>query len=302
MSTGGSTAEIDHIAFAAVRLESAREGFERLGFSPTARGRCTWSSAAGSFAAASYSVMFGRSYLDVIEHDDMRWQTHIDSSRLYGCGLAPSGIVLRAGTIEEVARRFDQRQIGYFPPYDIERRVDGGTALTVRYRLLSLDRRASAGLPLAFIHDADPAAMRTPQWLSHGNSVSGLARVTVWVPDLVAATSALEAVVGAAAGGRAAARIGDDSPIVELVQDPTDAYLGAVAARLPVSDRAALLALTFRSDLDATALVLERHGVRWTELGPGRLGVDPDEGVGCGVVFEDRVDGHSASGGGTSNA
>ncbi len=56
MSAGSLIAAIDHVAFGAIDIESARQGFERLGFSVTARGRCTWGTAAASFAAASHCV------------------------------------------------------------------------------------------------------------------------------------------------------------------------------------------------------------------------------------------------------
>ena len=100
MSAELSIAGIDQVAFAAVRLESAREGFERLGFALTARGYCTWCTPAGERSAGSHSVIFDRCYLDMIEHDERRWRADVASSALYRCGLAPSAIVLRAHAVE----------------------------------------------------------------------------------------------------------------------------------------------------------------------------------------------------------
>ena len=286
MSPDGSIAEIDHIAFGATRLASACDGLARLGFSLT-RGSCTWSAAAGSLSAGSASVMFDHDYLDVIEHHEARWRAHVDSSPLYGRGLAPSGIVLRAGSVEAVAQRLERAQIAYLPPYDIERRLEDSLDPFIRYRLLPLDRRAAGGLPLAFVHDPDPGVMRTPASLSHANAAIGLARVTLHVTDPGGARRAFETVVDAA-GSRAAAASAGARPSVDFINDANDDYLRAIAALLRVSDRAALLALTFWSALDQTTQVLAHHGVKWLRLGPGRIGVDPGEGIGCGMVFENR--------------
>jgi hypothetical protein len=284
MAPGSHSLAIDHIAFAATAVESARQGFARLGFSVSGRGRCRWNTAAGSFSAASYCVMFDQSYLDVIERADARWRGHVGGSRLYRRGLAPSGIVLRASSIEEAVRRLDAARIGYLPPYDITRDLDGTAGPTMRYRLLGLDRGAAAGLPLAFIHDSDPAAMRTPEWLQHPNGAIGLARVTLRVPDVGAAARALGALVDADGGPGAMARRGGSR--IDLVRDPGAPHLRAIAALLPAADHPALLALTFRSAaIDATIGELRRHGVQWSELSPGRIAVDPEEGSGCGIEF-----------------
>lgn len=130
--------------------------------------------------------------------------------------------------------------------------------------------------------------MRTTASLSHANAALGLARVTLHVPDLAGARRAFATVVDAATGRDGTASDASPRPRVDFVNDANDDYLRAIAALLRVSDRAALLALTFWSELDQTTRVLAHHGVKWVPLGPGRIGVDPGEGIGCGMVFEDR--------------
>ena len=287
MSAEVSIAGIDHVAFAAVRLESAREGFERLGFALTARGYCTWCTPPGERSAGSHSVIFDRCYLDMIEHDERRWRAYVASSALYRCGLAPFAIVLRAHAVEEVAQRLAEQQIGCLAPYDIVRTFDDRPDQPLRYRLLALDRAAAGGLPLAFVHDQQPIGMRRAEWLLHPNAATNLARVTVRVPELGSTRRALNAIISAASQ-EPAGTSDVDGPVLDLVDDAGDAYLAAVGALVSGSHRPALLALTFWSDLNATVEALQRNGVRWMELPGARIAIEPEEGVGCGIVFAAR--------------
>ena len=96
---------LDHVAFGVRNVGAIAESFGRIGFTATAPSRCAWDQGDGPMTSSSVSVMFAEQYLDFVEIDHPRWLEHLERSPLYGGRAAPSGIVLRGFTKEEIRAR-----------------------------------------------------------------------------------------------------------------------------------------------------------------------------------------------------
>lgn len=247
---------LDHVAFGVRNVGAIAESFGRIGFTATAPSRCAWDQGDGPMTSSSVSVMFAEQYLDFVEIDHPRWLEHLERSPLYGGRAAPSGIVLRGFTKEEIRARGAS--------YTITRTLEGASPSQVRYEFLSAP---DSGLPLGLIFDAAPAAMRTPEWLTHPNTASAIRRLHLWAP----------------ANRRVADWIDLEAVGIERTALIQDDYLSRVAALAPQMGRPSLLSIQIEvADLAAARAVLAGSGVGFDE-DAGKLRIDPQEGLGLGV-------------------
>jgi hypothetical protein len=150
------------------------------------------------------------------------------------------------------------------------------------YRISSLDR-ASTCLPLSFLRDDEPQAMRIPNWLAHPNGAFSIARLELRVPDLETAVREADLVLPGARRGAASYHLG--STIATLVEVPRDAWTATIFDALSRPENTSLLALEFTvSNIARTARILTDGGVEFGRH-RDRLLVDPSEGLGCGFAF-----------------
>jgi hypothetical protein len=247
---------LDHVSFGARNAAATGESFARLGFATTPVSTCSWDHGDGPMSSAAVCVVFASEYLDFVEIDHPEWLAHLDGSSVYRQGAAPSGVMLRGESREDLEARPGS--------YRIVRSLAGARPDRIEYQFCSAP---DSGLPLGWIHDDAPGAMRSAAWTEHPNTATGIRRVHLRVPAL----DAIRVDFDAGALG------------IELHEAPTDDYLQRVARLLSVVDRPTLLSLEFEvRDLDAARRFLEAEQIAF-DLQPDRLRVAPDAGFGVGI-------------------
>jgi hypothetical protein len=274
--------EFDHLPFGVADVEAIRADLETLGFTATATGVCRWTLRARAHAARALSIVFERGYLDLVEIQDPVREERLRASPLYAKGSAPSGLVLACASVEESRAMLAAKGIAMSDSYEIVRELPGADPCEVRYQTFFL---REANLPFAFIADSAPGAMRTERWLAHANTATAIRCLHVRVPSLDAWLARSAAVFGGGTGATTA-EFNLLSTTLVIHEEPTDAFLAAVARFVP-QDRTALLAVEFSvADLDTTRTLLRRGQVRSFDLAGG-IAVEPSAGYGCGLVFSD---------------
>lgn len=218
---------LDHVAFGASNVEHAAAGFRRLGFTPT----------------------------HIIEIDDPSWSEHLDRSALYGGILAPTGILLRGPPREEILR--DPQS------YEITRTVAAEPA-EMKY---VLQPRPTTGLPMSWIHDDSPEAMRRDAWLEHANSAVAIKAVHLRVPS--------------------AASVSPDCDLeqigIHVCETSRDAYVRSASSLAARTEHPALLTIEVATlDLEEATRRLRANGIR-VDSHMDCVSVAPDQGFGTGI-------------------
>jgi hypothetical protein len=276
---------LDHVAFGALDVGALQRDLARLGFTTTAIGICRWTAGDQPQHARALSVVFEHGYLDFVENGSSQWTAFVQRSAVYGRGAAPSGVVLGAPSAADAYAQLSARGVPLRAPYSIVRELSGADPSRISYRIFAIDRRHMQ-LPFAIIEDSAPAAMRTPPWTAHRNSVRSIGVLHLHTPDLDRTVAELAAILPDAAIPDAAGssyRIG--SAILTLHEAPDDEFLGEVSAAVPAYAGPSLLALEFdATDLSAAQTCLRSSSVRFT-VHRESLAVDPTEGFGCGILI-----------------
>jgi hypothetical protein len=263
-------------------VESIRADWGRLGFAATATGICRWTLRGRSHAARASSVVFERAYLDLIEMPDYGWARHLEASPAYAKRIVPSGVVLAPASLERTRSALSARGIEVGELYEIVRELPGAEPPEIRYRIFSL---REPDLPFSFIEDAAPGAMRTPAWLRHPNSATGIRCVHLRAPSSPRWLDRLALLFdGRSSQGAREVDLGTTLLLHDDVRDP---YLAELSALLPRREHASLLAIEISVvDLHAAREALHRSGVPASDL-DGGIAVEPGAGYGCGIVFGD---------------
>lgn len=271
-------AQLDHVPFGVVDLAAAGEMLRALGFVPVL-GRCSWSLGGRNFRAGSLSVMFADNYLDFIEIDTPGWRDHVSSSRLYGRGIAPSGIVFRCESVSGASAAVGAAGLKFASAYRIERSVSGAEPEVMHYDIFNI--KASA-LPLSFIRDSDPAAMRRPSWLDHPNTATGVRRVWLAAADPASARRDAERLFPGNLVGDTL-RAGKSSLVLAGADDQA---LRSARRIHPATGRSELFALEFVvSDPTRLHQTCSQAGFRSTHRHDFGVELDPGEGLGCALSF-----------------
>jgi hypothetical protein len=250
--------KLDHVAFGTRSRKAAIEAMEALGFAAPALGRCTWRIAGAEHAADSASVVFAGEYLDFIEIANERWAAYLATSPAFVRGFAPTALVFSGAP-----RTAD------LEPYPIVRRLEADPAAEVAYEFAPL---GDGSLPLGWIADAGPHALRRPVWTSHPNTALGILAVHLHTTSPGDALRTFAAAPLACAAGAGADRVDVGTAQVRLVQN-----LGAVPAYIA--------AVVFRVASLATARrVVGERGVAFAERADG-IEIDRAQGFGVAVAF-----------------
>jgi len=264
---------LDHVAFGTRDAAEAREALTALGFATSPPATCEWTLAGITHSAPAVSGVFPYQYLDVIEIPGAGWKGHLDGSKVYGRGLAPTGIVLRGVPPATAAGEVGSA------PYTIVRHVSARPPVDIAYTFLSLARLE---LPIGLVEESDADSIRRASPRSHPNTVDGIARVHLRVPSL---DSALERLAGEPLRLPPSEVIPLDGPELLLHESTPEGYLEEVSQLLPDTGRPNLLALEYAvASVRLAAEHLRSHGVEFRSSGDS-IFVDPAQGFGTGVIF-----------------
>jgi len=272
MSNG--IAGIDHIIIGVRDLEAARLGWQRLGFTPTPRGRHIGQ------GTANYCIMFGRDYLELlgfVERDEHAHRLENFLSQREG----PMSVAFAPERdADGTAVALNARGLHPSAPRALGRALElPEGAVTPRFSLLNLPPEETPALDCFICGQLTPELVRRPPWLDHPNGVTGIKAVHLAADDPAALAPAYRRLFGDDRIATTVRGVEVDTARNTLVfsrpaLSGTDIPPPAITAlELSVADRA------------ATAAYLARAGVAFMQLPDGRLAIAPNEATGTSLLL-----------------
>ncbi len=169
---------IDHALVAVRDLDTARDTWQRLGFTISPRGRHV------GWGTANYTILFQSDYIELRGIvDPTQFVGNLDEFLEQGEGL------FSAVLASDDAQGFHdwlQANVGTSdPPRDLERLIEfEGREESLRFRLVPVPRGVTPGLSTTAIQHLTPVELRRPELLSHPNGARSILEVTVVMEDL----------------------------------------------------------------------------------------------------------------------
>ncbi len=273
---------IDHVLIAVADLEAARRDYTRLGFTLTPRGRHV------GWGTANYCAMFPRNYIELLGVVDPGADSAGLADDLAARGEGAARVALATNDASRAGESLAAAGFEPGPLRELGRALELPEGpVELRFRLVMLPARATAGLPMFLCEHRTPGHLRQPPWLNHPNGAALLAAATVVVDDPLAAMPLYERLFGpgattstddtVAAHAGACALIFATTIDLEMLHPEVD--FGA-PKKLPH-----IAALRFAvADPPRTARYLADAGVRFTRGREGALRVAP--ALAHGVLLE----------------
>jgi hypothetical protein len=270
-------AGIDHIIIGVRDLEAARSGWQRLGFTPTPRGRHIGQ------GTANYCIMFGRDYLELlgfVEPDEHAHRLETFLARREG----PMSIAFAPERdAEATAAALTARRLHPSAPRALGRALElPEGAVTPRFSLLNLPPDETPALDCFICGHLTPDLVRRPQWLDHPNGVTGIRAVHLVADDPTALAPAYRQLFGDDRVATTGAGVEVDTGRNTLVF----ARPALSGAEVPPPAITAL-ALSV-ADCAAAAACLRDAGVAFMQLPDGRLAIGPHEANGTSLLLVQR--------------
>jgi catechol 2,3-dioxygenase-like lactoylglutathione lyase family enzyme len=235
---GGITG-IDHVLIQVDDLEAARIVYQRLGFTPTPRGRHP------QWGTGNYCLMFPDDYLELIGVVD---QAEYDANaanrapRRADQGLA--AIALANDDAEAAKASLAAAGIEADGPKDLSRLLESDEGVSEpRFHILHLAPDVSPAIPMFLCRHLTPDLVRRPDWTTHRNGARRIRSIAVPVdhaPSLVepyqrlfgrGAVTPTDNVVAVRTGGASILFAGEEdleALYPDLLPDPGQAPLPAV--------------------------------------------------------------------------
>ena len=177
MTAPSEIAGIDHVIIAVRNLEQARQGWSRLGFTLTPRGRHSGQ------GTANHCIMFETDFLELLGIVDPGDNVEGLTAFLAGREGARNAAFAPAGSAEDARSALLERGLHPSELRALERRMElpEGPAIP-RFGLIGLAAEDTPGLLDSFVcAHLTPELMLRPDWLDHPNGANGLRAIHVLV-------------------------------------------------------------------------------------------------------------------------
>ncbi|HWD59264.1 MAG TPA: VOC family protein [Stellaceae bacterium] len=274
MSNG--IAGIDHIIVGVRDLETARRGWQRLGFTLTSRGRHIGQ------GTANYCIMFPRDYLELLGFVERDEHAHRLETFLAQHEGAMSLAFAPERDAEATAAALVARGLHPSPPRALGRALelpDG--SVTPRFSLLNLPPEETPALDCFICGQLTPELVRRPEWLTHPNGVTGIAAVHLVADDPATLAPSYCRLFGAENVAATGAGIAVDTGRNRLVFSRPALSGGEIP---PPAITALELRVASRA---AAAAHLKGAGIAFMELPDGRLSVSPAQANGATLLLSE---------------
>lgn len=184
------TQGIDHPVIAVCDMKTAKDAYERLGFTVPPRGsHLKW-------GTGNWCIMFPHDYLELRGVlDPAKTTPHLQAILERGEGLM--GTALATQDAEFAYEELYQRGFHPQPVRQLARNFELPEGIVQpRFSLCFLDSQETSGLmSVVFCQHLTPELLRRPQWLTHDNRSRGVHSLTCVVTDLDRAANNLERLV-----------------------------------------------------------------------------------------------------------
>ena len=275
----------DHLLVGVRDLEAAREGYRRLGFTCTPRGRHV------GWGTANYCIMFPDDYVELIGVVDRTKETNgLDAFLERREGL--KGVAFASEAADGGYAALHAAGIAAAPPRDLTRNLElpEGT-VQPRFKLVHLPAEATPHLTAFICQHLTPELVRRPDWLAHENGAIGVRAVTVVVDDPAALADDYARLLGAGATTQTdemlTVRCGRTALIFARPEDLANLYSDVDLADAPARPYIAGMTIAV-TDIAAAGQVIEANGVDVLTDPGGALVVPPHAASGVIVEFTNR--------------
>ena len=164
---------IDHLVILVRDLDTARETYERLGFTLTERAEHS-----ASMGTANTCIMLGTDYFELLAvihptEANQTWRNILEHSE------GPAVIALSTNDADQVYRSMSKAGVDASPPLHFSRdaQTPDGTA-TAKFSITRLPAGATAPIPMFACQHHTPELVWRPEWQAHENGALGLATVS----------------------------------------------------------------------------------------------------------------------------
>jgi len=273
---------IDHIVVdVRDRMEEAARRYRALGFTLTPIGR-------HSLGSANHLAIFGRDYLELLGTDIPGGALRPD---LAGFPIGLNGLVFLAREAEQLQAAQQARGVPVQGVLNFFRPVEypDGTRAHARFNVVRLDIAAAFDGRTYWCEHLTPEHVWRPEWQSHANGATGVARVLLSVRDPARQAALFTRIFGPAfvaegSDGRCVLKAGE--AVVECAPHAAVAAELGAAAPDPAGrgDHMALLGLRV-ADPVRTAEVLRANGVAGVEVTESRVRVPAREAMNATLDF-----------------
>lgn len=257
---------IDHVVILVRDLDAARDRYAGLGFTLSPRGFHS-----EKMGTANHTIMLEDDYFELLgvlrpTEQSRRWLDAVTKRE----GL--TGIAMKTDSAAKLAAELRGRGIAAGDAVEFARPVDlpGGGQGEARFAVTQLPPGATPGADFFACEQRTRETVWLPELTRHANTATGLAGITIAVPDIDAATGAYGRLFGAGAigahAGGAVVRTG--SITLQLVRGEPRAVGFAVKV----------------ADLAAAERCLQAAGARYASR-DGRLAVEPADACGVALSF-----------------
>jgi hypothetical protein len=276
-------AGIDHVIVGVRDLERARQGWSRLGFSLSPRGRHIGQ------GTANYCIMFASDYVELLGIvDPSDFVQRLDGFLAQREGLMAAAFA-PAGAAEEVRAALLGGGLHPSEPRPLGRQFElPEGAVTPRFSLMSLPADETPGLDCFICTHLTPELMRRPEWLHHPNGAVGLKGIHVLVESTATLLQPYDRLFGiqqvTTTDAVASVHVGPHRIVFSTPDDFSTMYPALdVASDFPLPGIVSIeFAVARRED---TADSLSRWQVSFDELPDGSLVVPGREASGAIVFF-----------------
>lgn len=168
---------LDHVLVGVRDLEAARQGWQRLGFTVSPRGRHI------GWGTGNYCLMFGQDYIELLGIiDASQFTNKLDRFLERREGLM--GLAFASDDAEALAERLRADGIAAEGPKDLARLIElpEGTKKPA-FRLVYLPAAATAGLSAFVCHHLSRELVWQAPWTEHANGATAIREVTVVAGD-----------------------------------------------------------------------------------------------------------------------
>lgn len=283
MRTG--IAGIDHVIIGVRDLEGARQGWRRLGFNLSPRGRHIGQ------GTANYCIMFPSDYVELlglVDPNDFVQRLDVFLARregLMAMAFAP------IETAEAMHRTLQRRGLHPSEPRALGRQLElpEGTIIP-RFSLISLPEDETPGLDCFICSHLTPELIRRPEWLNHPNGARCLKSINVLVDGTATLLEAYDRLFGiqqvTTTDAVVCVHVGRHRIVFSTIDDFSTMHPAlAIDPDFPVPGIVALeLGIERRNN---TAQYLSGTGIRFDELVDGSLVVPANEANGAYLFFSE---------------
>lgn len=277
---------IDHMVVAVQDLETARDVWQKLGFTITPRGRHR------DMATGNYCIMFdARNYVELLgivapDQPDRGFATLVKER---GEGLIK--LAFSTDDVQAAAAQLRNHGIDADGPVELARplELDGGE-VEPQFRLVLLPSEAAPVINGFICFHVTPELTHQARWMDHENGVTGIKNITSVCDNPPELAATYETLLGAGA-----TVLTDDTLTVFAGQTPllfvTRDHLGVlypplIGQNIPREPHAVAMVLSVRS-LDRTERHLTSVGIPFTKDTEGGIHVLPQYANGTHLVFEE---------------